>query len=50
MSDEQCYDCGCCRCDGVCNILGKYISEVEECEVSEEEKWAHSVWNIHNEE
>ena len=49
MSNEECYDCGCCENDGWCNVLNKYINEIEECDASEDEKWKHSCWNLDNE-
>lgn len=49
MSDESCYDCGCCECDGLCRVLNKYINEVEECTASEEDRWQYSDWNLHKE-
>lgn len=49
MSDESCYDCGCCECDGLCRVLNKYINEVEECTASEEDRWRYSDWNLHKE-
>lgn len=50
MRDEDCYECGCCDCMGLCEIHGKYINEVEECSISEEEKWRRSCWNLHTDE
>lgn len=47
MKDEECYECGCCECDGLCKILNEYINEIEECIVSDDKKWEYSCWNLH---
>lgn len=47
MTNEECYYCGCCECDGYCKILNKYINEIEECTVSNEEKCEYSCWNLY---
>ena len=50
MNEQECYDCGCCEHDGWCNCNNAYINEIAECNISEEDKWEHSSWNIHKDE
>lgn len=50
MSNEECYNCGCCDCMGYCEILNQSITEIEQCNVSEDEKWKHSCWNLYSDE
>lgn len=47
MNEQYCYDCGCCECDGWCVCNNAYINEITKCNISEEEKWENSCWNIH---
>lgn len=50
-NEHRCYECGCCdSADGWCNLVSAYGFNVNECNVSEEERWKHSSWNIHSEE
>lgn len=48
---DRCYDCGCCESlDGWCDLVNNYGFEIDECKITEEEKWKHSSWNIHKDE
>lgn len=50
-NENRCYNCGCCdSADGWCNLVGDYGFNVNKCDISDEEKWKYSSWNIHSEE
>ena len=50
MNEEECYYCGCCEFDGWCVCNNVYINNITECNISEEEKWKNSCWNINKDE